>query len=268
VGLRWPSKRIAALHRLPIRSVLAVRCALRCAPMAARSLRHLIGDATLAADAVPLDFTVTYEILSPSGDKIGSYATSVRGPESPTGSTYELSGKFELSFKKLMLFNYEYSSVDSASHDESGIKSYQIVEIENGKRTLVTGSRSSDKERLQIIEKLDRDSAKYASTVVMNSTYDYSLFAFRFPSPCTNHPIGSTRELRILTPRTGQVSTVRSESVAVDDPKSTAKCRLITRDKSNKVVKESYFLADGILAFEKTPDYQMRRTGVQRGSRK
>ncbi|KAB7541549.1 META domain-containing protein, partial [Verminephrobacter sp. Larva24] len=47
VGLRWPSKRIAALHRLPIRSVLAVRCALRCAPMAARSLRHLIGDATL-----------------------------------------------------------------------------------------------------------------------------------------------------------------------------------------------------------------------------
>ncbi|MCW5230719.1 hypothetical protein D5046_05120 [Verminephrobacter eiseniae] len=47
VGLRWPSKRIAALHRLPIRAVLAARCALRCAPMAARSLRHLIGDATL-----------------------------------------------------------------------------------------------------------------------------------------------------------------------------------------------------------------------------
>ncbi|MCW8181776.1 hypothetical protein D8B29_19985, partial [Verminephrobacter eiseniae] len=48
VGLRWPSKRIAALHRLPIRSVWAARCALRCAPMAARSLRHLIRDATLA----------------------------------------------------------------------------------------------------------------------------------------------------------------------------------------------------------------------------
>ncbi|WP_232287853.1 hypothetical protein [Verminephrobacter eiseniae] len=46
VGLRWPSKRIAALHRLPIRSVWAARCALRCAPMAARSLRHLIRDAT------------------------------------------------------------------------------------------------------------------------------------------------------------------------------------------------------------------------------
>src|SRR6218665_2301517 len=48
VGLRWPSKRIAALHRLPIRSVLAARCALRCAPMAERSLRHLTDDATLA----------------------------------------------------------------------------------------------------------------------------------------------------------------------------------------------------------------------------
>src|SRR6218665_2696448 len=48
VGLRWASKRIAALHRLPISSVLAARCALRYAPMAARSLRHLIRDATLA----------------------------------------------------------------------------------------------------------------------------------------------------------------------------------------------------------------------------
>src|SRR6218665_2190242 len=51
VGLRWPSKRIAALHRLPIRSVLAAQCALRCAPMAARSPRHLIPDATLTPPA-------------------------------------------------------------------------------------------------------------------------------------------------------------------------------------------------------------------------
>ncbi|WP_265302787.1 hypothetical protein [Verminephrobacter eiseniae] len=52
VGLRWPSKRIAALHRLPIRSVWAARCALRYAPMAARSLRHLIGDATPAGEGL------------------------------------------------------------------------------------------------------------------------------------------------------------------------------------------------------------------------
>ncbi|MCW8189509.1 hypothetical protein D8B30_06695, partial [Verminephrobacter eiseniae] len=34
VGLRWPSKRIAALHRLPIQLGMGKRCALRCAPMA------------------------------------------------------------------------------------------------------------------------------------------------------------------------------------------------------------------------------------------
>ncbi|WP_265659577.1 S-adenosylmethionine decarboxylase [Verminephrobacter eiseniae] len=39
---------MAALHRLPIQLGMGKRCALRCAPMAARSLRHLIGDATLA----------------------------------------------------------------------------------------------------------------------------------------------------------------------------------------------------------------------------
>ncbi|MCW5233288.1 hypothetical protein D8B34_20800 [Verminephrobacter eiseniae] len=55
VGLRWPSKHIAALHRLPIRSVLAARCALRCAPMAARSLRHLIRNATPGPQATSGD---------------------------------------------------------------------------------------------------------------------------------------------------------------------------------------------------------------------
>src|SRR6218665_3386308 len=53
VGLRWPSKRIAALHRLPIQLGMDKRCALRCAPMAARSLRHLIRDATLGLTAAP-----------------------------------------------------------------------------------------------------------------------------------------------------------------------------------------------------------------------
>ncbi|WP_265304913.1 hypothetical protein [Verminephrobacter eiseniae] len=49
VGPRWPSKRIAALHRLPIQLGMGKRCALRCAPMAARSLRHLIRDTTLVS---------------------------------------------------------------------------------------------------------------------------------------------------------------------------------------------------------------------------
>ena len=221
-----------------------------------------------AADAaVPLAFTATYEILSASGEKIGAYATSVKGPEGPAGSTYALYGKFELSFRTLGVFSYEYSSVDSVSYDASGIRNYQIVEVEKGKRTVVTGSRSTDKARLQIVEKPDKEGAEAVSTVVLNSSYDYSLFAFRFPSPCASHPVGSTRELRILTPRTGQVSTVRSESVAVDDPHATAqgaaKCLLVTRDKSNNVVKESYFLADGILVFERTSDYQMRLTGLK-----
>src|SRR6218665_2316991 len=51
VGLRWPSKRIAALHRLPIRSGFAARWGLGCAPVAGRRLRHLIRDATLAMRA-------------------------------------------------------------------------------------------------------------------------------------------------------------------------------------------------------------------------
>src|SRR6218665_3544095 len=46
VGLRWPSKRIAVLHRLPIQLGMGKRCA----PIAARSLRHLTDDANLVVN--------------------------------------------------------------------------------------------------------------------------------------------------------------------------------------------------------------------------
>ncbi|MCW5286537.1 hypothetical protein [Verminephrobacter eiseniae] len=78
VGLRWPSKRIAALHRLPIQLGMGKRCALRCAPMAARSLRHLIGDATLGRRAEPFQG-------SDSGDH--SAATSPAAQECRSGGS-------------------------------------------------------------------------------------------------------------------------------------------------------------------------------------
>src|SRR6218665_3849698 len=53
VGLRWPSERIAALHRWPIHLRMGQRCALRGPPPAARCLRHLIGDATPESSRKP-----------------------------------------------------------------------------------------------------------------------------------------------------------------------------------------------------------------------
>lgn len=237
-------------------------------PLAAGLLASL--QIAKAAAAMPLEFTATYEISSPAGDKIGSYITSVKGPESPADSTYKLAGRFELTFKTLMILNYKYLSVDSVSYDRNGIKRYEIVEVDKGKRTVVTGTRSADIARLYLVEKTDREGAEAVSTIILNSSYDYSLFALRFPSPCANHAIGNIRDLRILTPRTGQVDTVRSESVVVDDPHTTeygaASCRLVTRDHSNKIVKQSYFLENGILTFEKTSDYHMKLTGLKHGS--
>ncbi|MCW5232391.1 hypothetical protein [Verminephrobacter eiseniae] len=71
VGLGWPSKRIAALHRLPIQLGMGKRCALRCAPMAARSLRHLTGDATLAHRLPPRRQRQTPDVRSSRHQRTG-----------------------------------------------------------------------------------------------------------------------------------------------------------------------------------------------------
>src|SRR6218665_2478150 len=67
-GHRSASRRCIACQ---YRSVWAVRCALRCAPMAARSLRHLTDDATLARNAAQRASELPHLV---AGGDLGSFA--------------------------------------------------------------------------------------------------------------------------------------------------------------------------------------------------
>jgi len=221
---------------------------------------------SLQADAggAIYDFNARYDILSPAGEKIGTYTSSVKGPYD---TVYELSGQIEFSINRLGVFQQTYSSTDSVLYDANGIVRYGIVEINNGKRTEVTGVRSKDGAHLY----LDSVPAQVSTIVIPRASYDYSLYAFRFPLPCARQVALGAREVKILTPRTGQVDTVRGEPAPVDTVITTAhgdaQCRLVTRDTLGKIVKESWFLQDGMLAFEKTNDFQLKLTQVHHGRR-
>jgi len=215
------------------------------------------------ADSQTYDFTARYDLLSPAGKKIGVYTSSVKGPRADDGR-YEMIGQIEFSITALGTFGRRYSSIDSVLYDAEGIVRYEIVEIDNGKRTRVTGNRSPDGRHLY----LKSVPAQVPARVIARASYDLSLYAFRFPLPCAQQ---QARELRILAPRTGKVDSVRGEPASVDTLIATAygnaECRLITRDAADRIVKESWFLQDGMLAFETTPDYQLRLTGVEHGQR-
>jgi len=211
------------------------------------------------ADAAVYDVSANYDIFLSSGEKIGTYTNSVKGPK---GSVYELTGRIEFTVGALGLFRRSYSSIDSVRYDADGIVRYKIEEIDNGKRTQVTASRSDDGNSLH----LALEGAQAMSTIIPRASYDLSQYAFRFPLPCSQQ---AARELRILAPRTGQIETVRGEPAPIDTPITTAygdaECRLVTRNTKGKIIKESWFLPNGILAYEKTADFQLRLTGVHDG---
>jgi len=218
------------------------------------------------ADAQSYDFSAHYDILSPAGKKIGDYTNSVKGPRADDG-VYELNGKIEFSVIRLGLFRRSYSSTDSVLYDAEGIVRYEIEEINNGSRTKITGIRHQDGTELHYRKYPD----VVPATTIARASYDLSLYAFRFPLPCAQQAMMETRELRILVPATRRVETVRGEPASVDTLIATAygnaECRLVTRDAAGQIVKESWFLQDGMLAFEKTPDYQLKLTGVEHGQR-
>jgi|GEM_PF-3278762 len=211
------------------------------------------------------NFIAHYEILSSAGESIGRYSISLKDLKS---GVYKMTGNIKFSLKGLSLFRRSYLSIDTVYYDENGIKKYNIIEVDDGKRTQVTGSRSYDGTFLHITEIPDKDNAKATSKVIAKSSYDYSLYAFRFPLSCAQQKKLDKKPLKILTPRTGQVDIILAEPVIFDinsKPHDDAKCRLISKDASGKKIKDSWFLVNGILAFEKAVHYQLKLIRVQYG---
>jgi len=211
----------------------------------------------VSADAPVHDFSADYDILSPSGEKIGTYTNSVKGP---VDGVYELNGKIEFTIRALGVFRRSYSSVDSVLYDAEGIVRYTIAETHNGKHTHIAGVRTPDGTDLHVTG----IRPFVPNITISRSSYDLSQYAFRFPLPCAQQ---TARELRILTPRTGKIETVRGEPAPIDDaPHGEAGCRLLTRNSEGKIIKESWFLPGGMLAHEKTAEFQLQLTGVRYGN--
>jgi len=205
-------------------------------------------------DTPAYDFSADYDIISSStGEKIWTYTNSVKGPDD---GVYSLNGRIEFAVKTLGVFQRRYSSIDSVLYDANGIVHYEIEEIDNGKRTQVTGSRSEDGTHLVV------EGAQATSMSIPRTSYDLSQYAFRFPLPCSQQ---SAREIRILAPRTGNIETVRGEPSPVEALPDNAGCILLTRNAEGRTIKVSSFLPNGILATETSPDYQLKLTGMQYG---
>jgi len=208
----------------------------------------------VSADAPVYDFSAHYDIIAPStGEKIGTYTHTVKGPDD---GVYELNGRIEFAVKALGVFQRRYSSIDSVRYDQDGIVRYEIEEIDNGKRTVISGQRSEDGTHLVV------EGAQATPISIPRSAYDLSQYAFRFPLPCAQQ---SAREIRILAPRTGKIETVRGEPSPVEALPDDAGCILLTRNTEGRTLKVSSFSADGILATETSPDYQLKLTGVHYG---
>jgi len=201
------------------------------------------------------DFSADYDIISPStGKKIGTYTNAVKGPDD--SGVYTLNGQIEFTLKTLGVFQRRYSSIDSVLYDQDGIVRYEIEEIDNGKRTVITGQRSEDGAHLVV------EGAQATPMSIPRSAYELSQYAFRFPLPCSRQ---TARDIRILAPRTGNIETVRGEPSPVEALPDDSGCILLTRNTKGRTIKVSSFSSDGILASETTPDYQLKRTGVHDG---
>jgi len=212
------------------------------------------------------DFSAHYDVLSHAGARIGTYTSVVNGPQA---GVYTLRGEIDLNSRALKLMRKTWSSSDIVHYDADGVSQYEIIEIDHGRRTRISGRRSEDLTRLHLLE--TPQTGKVRVNEILRSAYDYILYDFRFPLACAQQAGLLPREMRILAPRSGKIERVRSEPAPVDGTHASAYgqagCRLIARNQADEIIKDSWFLQDGILLFEKTADYQLQLTRIEYGPR-
>ncbi|MFI8416338.1 hypothetical protein ACQKDS_08235 [Serratia sp. NPDC078593] len=214
-----------------------------------------------ASPAVPMrDYLAVYQILPLKSDKpIGEYRISQRWL--PERLVYQQRASINFSWQ-ILLSTHQYHYRDEVLYGLDNSLSYHISENNDGKVRLVDGTlRPSD-----YAVTIDSQTDGHAQTIaVEKSAFDLSLFALRFPTPCTAEQIGSRPRVRWLIPVSGEVGISNSHYVGFGDlllPNSTTPlkdlCQIVSTGNRKEMNRRAWINRDGYLVYEISADYRLR----------
>lgn len=222
-------------------------------------LLMLIAAAPLSAAPRP-DYQAVYHILPLRGDvPIGEYRVSQRWQ--PDSNSYLQQASIQFRWR-VLLRSHQYRYRDEVRYGADGGFSYRIEEDNDGKTRQVSGRWRPNERALTLATRYER---RQEAKTVAKETFDFPLFALRFPNPCSPQQAGTQRSHRMLMPIDGEVVQVESRYVDVGDftlPGDSAVtiglCQIVSSGPRRDANHRSWVNRDGYLVYEISADYRLR----------
>lgn len=216
---------------------------------------------TQAKSNPPLkDYLAVYQILPLRSDKpIGEYRVTQRWL--PESHSYLQQVRIEFSWQ-VLLASHTYTYRDEVHYSTDNGLTYRIDENNDGKIRQISGAMPSLNKALTISTKTV---AGTQHLVIDSSSFDYTLFALRFPKPCLPEMIGTQSTARMLVPASGKIGISQSHYVSITDltlPNASSPtsdlCLIETQSEHKEMARRSWVNKDGYLVYDIAENYRLR----------
>ncbi|WP_148654785.1 hypothetical protein [Serratia rubidaea] len=224
------------------------------------ALLLLLAAAPLSATPRP-DYQAVYHILPLRGDTpIGEYRVSQRWQ--PDSNSYLQQASIQFRWR-VLLSSHQYRYRDEVRYGVDGGFSYRIEEDNDGRTRQVSGGWQPGAQALTLTVR--RDQQPPETLTVAKATFDFPLFALRFPKPCAPQQAGTRSSQRMLMPIDGEVVQTESHYVGVgeltlpgDGVATPGLCQIVSSGQRRDANHRTWINRDGYLAYEISADYRLR----------
>ncbi|TQI80545.1 hypothetical protein FHU10_4584 [Serratia fonticola] len=219
----------------------------------------------LALIAMPLqaapvkDYHAVYHILPLQGETpIGEYRVAQRWDAKHERYVQRASIAFSW---KVLFSTHRYQYQDEVQYGADNSLSYTLQENNDGKSRMVSGELPAKGTALALnISDQQGNSRK----TIDKAQFDLTLFALRFPAPCTAERIGTQRRARLLIPISGEVALGLSRYVGITDLRLPGVaeplkdlCLIESTGNNKEMNRHSWVNRDGYLVYEISANYRL-----------
>jgi hypothetical protein len=219
----------------------------------------------VALTAMPLqarplnDYQAVYRILPLQGETpIGEYRIAQRWDAQH--NHYEQRASITFSWQ-VLLSTHHYRYQDEVRYGADNSLSYRLHEDNDGKIRTVQGELPAQGTALTL--NIDDKQGKRQKTIEKNQ-FDYTLFALRFPTPCSPQLTGSQRRVRSLAPISGDIDSSLSRYLGMTDLRLPGLaesfndlCLIETTGSGKESNRHSWVNRDGYLVYETSASYRL-----------
>lgn len=219
----------------------------------------------IAAIALPLqaqpanDYQAVYHILPLQGETpMGEYRVAQRWDRQHNRYVQQASITFSW---KILLSTHQYRYQDEVLYGLDNSLSYSLHEDNNGTVRTVKGE--MPKQAAALILDIEDEKGKKQKSVA-KTQFDYTLFALRFPTPCSPQLVGTQRSARSLVPISGDIVTTLSryaDMTSLHLPHRATPfndlCLIVTTGSSQEMNRSSWVDRDGYLVYEISANYRL-----------